>query len=157
MSSTGFPTLAIDVTARRSERFIGVAVLLLALAAIFQLQRPLAILTFIAACALMSIAGGFLMLGWLGGGRRVARIVCQADGRWVLCDSSGRATERELSGACRVSSHAIWLQWQGGICRPLLLLPGDVSATDFRRLVVRLRLMPGMSQARDEQSRDEQQ
>jgi hypothetical protein len=149
MSSTGFPTLTIDVTARRGERFVAASVLLLVLAAVFQLQRPVATLALIAACAFISIGGGFLMLGWIAGDRRIARIVCQPDGGWVLCGTDGRAMERELAGTSRVSSHAVWLQWQGVSSPPLLLLPGDIPAADFRRLVVRLRLMPTTN--RDEQ------
>jgi hypothetical protein len=149
MSSTGLPTLTIDVTTRRGERFIAGVVLLLVITAVLQLQHPVATLALIAACALMSVAGGCMMLGWIGGDRRIARIVCQPDGRWVLCEASGRTVEHQLSGASRASNHAVWLQWQGTISRPLLLLSGDIPAADFRRLVMRLRLT--RTQTRNEQ------
>jgi hypothetical protein len=142
MSSTGFPTLTIDVGARRGDRLVAAAVLLLVVAAILQLERRPSTIALVLLCAIVSIAGTFLMIGWIAGKRRVARIVCQSDGRWLLGEAGGRTSERELSGVSRVSAHAIWLQWQGELMRPLLLLPGDIPEADFRRLVVRLRLMP---------------
>jgi hypothetical protein len=142
MSSTAFPTLTIDVSARRAERILVCVVLVLVLLALSRLQVDGARLAITISSALISIVGGFALLGWLGGKRRLTRIACQTDGRWALCDATGRTIERELASTSRVMSHALWLRWRGTRAPALMLLPGDIPADDFRRLVVRLRLMP---------------
>jgi len=142
MSSPGLPTLTIDVAARRGERGIVVATLLIVPVAISQWSLPPAVLAAGGAFAFVAMVAGFAAIGWTGGGRRLARIVCQSDGRWVLCEAGGRVIEAELSSGSRISPRALWLSWNVRRHRPLLLLPGDIPDADFRRLIVRLRVAP---------------
>lgn len=90
--------------------------------------------------ALGGVLGLFYQLGWLSGRRRLDRIVCQSDGRWLLCEAGGRTYECKLSGSSRITTHLAWLRWEGRPTRPLLLILGDVADSEFRRLIVRLRL-----------------
>jgi hypothetical protein len=147
MSSPGFPTLNLDVSARRAERLIATSILVITVAGLSLLQQSLASVAIVVLCAAVSVGFGFRTIGWIGGPRRLARIVCQADGHWLLCDADGRTSEAMLSGASRITPFAMWLAWTGRAGRPLLLLPGDVAASDFRRLVVRLRLSDRLSPA----------
>jgi hypothetical protein len=140
MSSPGFPTLNLDVSARRAERATAIAILMAILATLSLLQQPVATVATVMLCAAVSIGCGFHFIGWIGGPNRLTRIACEPDGRWLLCDAGGRTSEVVLSGASRVTPFALWLEWVDRKGRPLLLLPGDVSSVDFRRLVVRLRL-----------------
>jgi hypothetical protein len=141
MSSTACPTLTIDVSARRGERILVCVVLLLVLFALTRLQIDGGRLAIAVCCALISIVGGFSLFGWLGGERRLSRVSCQSDGRWILSKASGKTVEGELASTSRVTTHAVWLRWRETNAPALLLLPGDIPASDFRRLVVRLRLM----------------
>jgi hypothetical protein len=148
MSSPGLPTLTIDVAARRGEHRVVYASLALVSFAFWQWDLPLLILAGVAASGLIVMVAGYRALGWLNGGARLARIVCQADGGWVLYEATGRAMPARLSPQCRISPHALWLRWDARGRRPLLLLPGDVPDDDFRRLLVRLRM--ASLQPRDE-------
>jgi hypothetical protein len=140
MSSPDFPTLHLDVSARRAERAFALALLTLAVLATFLLfQQSLATVAIAGLCATLAIGVTFRRLGWLGGTRRLTRVACQPDGQWVLSDVSGRRIECELKPSSRITARALWLEWTGP-AGPLLLLSGDVPAADFRRLVVRLRL-----------------
>ena len=136
MSSPGLPTLTIDVAARRTERRLVVATLLIVPFAMWQSGLPSAgvLVTFVIAC-------GFVALGWVGGRSRIARIVCRPDGRWSLCEASGRVIDADLSMASRASPHAVWLRWHASR-RALLLVRGDIPDNEFRRLLVRLRVAP---------------
>jgi hypothetical protein len=142
MSSPGSPTLTIDIAARRGERCVAAATL--AMFAIALLSWNLASPRLAVAGAAFAIAtlGGFLFLGWIGGGRRLTRVTCQPDGRWVLHEANGRTTAAELASASRISSRALWLCWCGRTLKPLLLLRSDLPPADFRRLLVRLRVAP---------------
>jgi len=142
MSSPGLPTLTIDVASRRAERRIVFAVLLLMPIAISQWTLPHALFASVAALVAAAIVGGFVALGWIGGRGRLARIVCRPDGRWLLCEANGREIEAELTAASRMSTRALWLCWNARRHRPLLLLRGDISDAEFRRLLVRLRIAP---------------
>lgn len=135
MSSSGLPTLSIDVAARRGERVVTATLLLGVLVAVMAAGLPL----FSAAVLILLIGIGFTALGWIGGSRRLTRVVCQPDGRWMLYDQGGRTLDATLTSASRVSSHVLWLKWQPRR-GPLLLFSTDLPPTDFRRLVVRLRL-----------------
>ena len=140
MSSPGFPTLNLDVSGRRAERTLGIAILIAACAALSVLDQPLVLIASGMLCTTLAIAGGFRLIGWMGGAGRITRIACQPDGHWLLSDGRGQVSDCVLSGASRVTPAAIWLLWAGRSNRPLLLLPGDIPAEDFRRLVVCLRL-----------------
>jgi hypothetical protein len=141
MSSPDFPTLHLDVSARRAERALAVAVLTLAALATFLLfQQSFATIATAALCGTLAIGFAFRLLGWLGGPRRLTRVVCQPDGQWVLSDTSGRRIECELKPSSRITTRALWLEWTGRLGPPLLLMAGDLPAADFRRLVMRLRL-----------------
>ena len=143
MSSHGLPTLFLDVCGRRADRAVAVFMLVLAIVVSIQLPLPVATLAVIVPGVALALGLGFLFIGWLGGPGRLARIACQPDGRWMLSDGAGRTVEAELAPGSRVTPFALWLEWKGRPGRPLLLLSGDVAATDFRRLVVRLRLSAG--------------
>jgi hypothetical protein len=140
MSLHGLPTLFLDVCGRRSDRLLAVVMLLLASVVATQLPLPAAALVIIVPVVAVTVGLGFLLIGWWGGPGRLARIAWQPDGRWMLSDVAGRTIETELAPGTRVTPFALWLEWKGRPGRPLLLLPGDVATTDFRRLVVRLRL-----------------
>jgi hypothetical protein len=140
MSSSVLPTLNIDVSHRRGDRTLVAAALLCAIAAMVLWQEVGANGAISSLCVVAGIGAAFRSLGWLGGRFRISRVVVQGDGQWLLCDRDGRTTERTLAGSSRVTSRLIWLQWQGMPLRPILLVPGDIPADDFRRLVVRLRL-----------------
>jgi hypothetical protein len=141
MSSPDFPTLHLDVSARRVEPALALAVLILALLATFLLFRQSSATFAIAAlCGTLVVGGALRLFGWLGGARRLTQIVCQPDGYWVLSDAGGRRIECELKPSSRITAQALWLEWTSRAAPPLLLLPGDVPPADFRRLVVRLRL-----------------
>jgi hypothetical protein len=141
MSSPDFPTLHLDVSARRAERALAIAVLTLALlATLLLLQQSFATFAIAALCGTLAMASSFRLLGWLGGERRLTRLACQPDGQWVLSDAGGRRIECELKASSRITSRALWLEWAERAGPPLLLLAGDVPPADFRRLVVRLRL-----------------
>jgi hypothetical protein len=93
-------------------------------------------------------ASGFWKAGWLGGRPRLQRIAWQVDGGWLLTDFSGATRHAELRGDSRLGAGCAWLRWDvqpgagglpAGTCT-LLLVPGDVSAPDLRRLRVRLRI-----------------
>ena len=141
MSSPDFPTLHLDVSARRVEPALALAVLTISLLATFLLFRQsFATFAMAALCGTLTVGGAFRLFGWLGGARRLTRIVCQSDGHWVLSDAGGRRSECELKPSSRITAQALWLEWTSRAGPPLLLLPGDVPREDFRRLVVRLRL-----------------
>ena len=99
------------------------------------------------AAAAMALVG-FRNAGWIGRRRRIQRIVWQADGRWCLIEGAGQQVEAVLRGDSRVAAAHAWLHWdvqppQRG-SRTVLLVPGDVSEPDLRRLAVRLRIdQPG--------------
>lgn len=114
--------------------------LLLALGVSTQLPLSAAALAVVVPGAVTLVGAGFRLIGWFGGSAGLTRIACQPDGRWALTDGSGRTMDAELAAGSRITSFALWLEWRGRVGRPLLLLPGDVPAEDFRRLVVRLRL-----------------
>lgn len=140
MSSPGSPTINLDVRARRAERVIVGSALAATLFGLSFSNESIVSVAFAAACLLTSVLGLFYTVGWLGGPRRLTRIVWRAEGGWLLCDASGMTHECELSGASRATPYATWLCWVGHRTRPLLLVSGDVPDADFRRLVVRLRL-----------------
>jgi len=140
MSSSDSPTLNLDVRARRGERAIALLAILFATAATASWQQSLPLVASVATFVALGIAAGFVAIGWLGGKQRLSRIACDGDGHWRLTDGEGRITQGRLTGSSRVASHAIWLQWSG-LGRTLLLLPGDIPSAEFRRLVVRLRLL----------------
>ncbi|HVF15746.1 MAG TPA: hypothetical protein VNA21_02515, partial [Steroidobacteraceae bacterium] len=87
MSSPDFPTLHLDLSARRAERGLATAILTLAVLVTFLLfQQSLAVIAIAALCSTLVIGLAFRQLGWLGGARRLTRVVCQPDGQWVLSD-----------------------------------------------------------------------
>jgi hypothetical protein len=139
MSSSGLPTLSIDVAARRGERIVAAALVLSVPVAILPAGLPLYAAAVLAVALVLLLGAGFARLGWIGGRRRLTRIVCRPDGRWVLWEQGGRTLEAMLTSASRVSPHMLWLKWQPRR-GPLLLFSTDLSSTDFRRLSVRLRL-----------------
>jgi hypothetical protein len=111
-------------------------------------RLPWQVLPLVSLLAATVTAGGFWKAGWLGGRLRLRRIAWQVDGGWLLTDFSGATRQAELRGDSRLGAGCAWLRWdvQRGAgwlwartCT-LLLVPGDVSAPDLRRLRVRLRI-----------------
>ncbi len=141
MSSPDLPILTIDVAARRGERLIVAATLLILPFAVVQWASASAALAGIGALVMLVIAYGFVALGWIGGPSRLVRIACRPDGRWSLCDAAGRRVDANLTAASRTSPHALWLCWDS-LRRPLLLVRGDIADDEFRQLLVRLRVAP---------------
>lgn len=141
MSSTGSPTLAIDVSARRGEHCIVLAATLVVPGVLLLLDGPLAIRLSAAVIVTGLVLLGFRYVGWTGS-QRVTRIVCRPEGDWSLYAANGQVIQTELAASSRLSTHALWLTWNERRLRPLLLLAGDISPTDFRRLRVRLHVAP---------------
>lgn len=151
-SVTPTRTLTIDVRGRRSERRLGVLALLAVALATGLLTLPIlkAALFFMVVAGI--IATGLWLHGWLGGARRLTHVSWLSDGRWRLSDGAQANLSATLSRHCRVGNRWVWLSWHvdaGAYTRPgvsrarrrsMLLVQGDVSAVELRRLGVRLRL-----------------
>jgi hypothetical protein len=142
MSSPGLPALTLDIAARRGERLVALVGLTLAVCAIFLTDVPFSMQLALAVPLTALLAVQFAAIGWLGGKRRIARVVCQQSGHWVLYEAGGRQFHADLSAATRVTKQVVWLCWSGREWRPLLLLAGDLPPQEYRRLFVRLRLAP---------------
>lgn len=140
MSSPGSPTIDLDVRARRAELAVVAFAIACVLFGLSFSNESIFNIVVAAACLLTSVLGLFYTVGWLGGSRRLTRIVWRTEGHWLLCDAGGTTRECALSGASRVTPYVAWLCWKGRRTRPLLLVSGDVPDGDFRRLVVRLRM-----------------
>lgn len=160
MSLQGSPTLVLDVGNRRAEkRVAAVCALLAAAAAAFislntvpanvppnlTMMASIAIALAAAAAAL----AGFRNAGWIDRRRRIQRIVWHADGRWSLIGPGPGQLQAEgiLHGDSRVGARYAWLRWDvqprrfgPSAVRRVLLVAGDVSEPDLRRLVMRLRI-----------------
>lgn len=147
MSSPGSPTLDLDVRPRRAERRVAVvSILLSALAPSLVPTTGLAVgaalvMTAAAAAACVALTwAGFRAAGWLGGSRRIVRVSWQADGQWWLTDDRRNAFPAELRSDTRVGTGWVWLRWNAEGVRSMLLIQGDVSDAELRRLCLRLRL-----------------
>ncbi|MFL6616992.1 MAG: hypothetical protein ACJ8MH_00235 [Povalibacter sp.] len=154
MSSPDSPTLALDLRDRRADSRCGLLVSMLAGLAPFLYLKffPLTILL-VCSLALFAVCGmGFRRADWFGS-RKLARITWQPDGCWVLTDARGENYKAVLSPSSRMSPFALWLRWslveetapseKRAFTRrgPTLLLGRtDLAVTDFRRLLVRLRM-----------------
>lgn len=160
MSSTDSATLSripraliVDVRGRRCERWLSVLALpaLAGSAALLPLSMLQAALFFTVAA--LSVLAGLWWHGWLGGTHRLVQISWLADGRWFLTDGAQANFPATLSRHCRAGSRWLWLHWhidadtrrgvqdvQGPRHRSMLLVQGDLSSTELRRLGVRLRL-----------------
>jgi hypothetical protein len=151
MSSRGLPTLVFDVRARRLERRIALAGVVLALAVPALVTDNIGVTAALigSSLAVSAVAAGFWYFGWIGGrAESLASLAWKSDGTWLLTDRGGRVHEAVLRTDTRVlNARFLWLRWDtplpfSGWTRrvSLLLGMGDVPATDFRRLQVRLRL-----------------
>lgn len=156
MSSHGSPTLVLELRQARSQRAVALSFLILVGLAPFLAFRSVnPFLVISAAFAVLAVlAITFRTAGWLGGAGSLSRVVWRSDGVWRLIEAGGGAFEGRLLPTSRMSPVAIWLQWgpepasptdrpryrSWGRTRTLLLLPRDLPDTDFRRLLVRLRL-----------------
>jgi hypothetical protein len=142
----------LEVAQRRVDRYVAAACVLLtawAAPAIAMAARlPWQVLPLVSVLAAAVTAGGFWKAGWLGWRPRLRRIAWQVDGGWLLTDFSGATRHAELRGDSRLGAGCAWLRWDmqpgaGSVWArtcTLLLVPGDVSAPDLRRLQVRLRI-----------------
>ena len=88
----------------------------------------------------LGLAAGFHRAGWLGGARRIERMVWASDGLWLLIDAAGHGREASLAADTRVGLGCVWLRWQVPGANSMLLLAGDVPPGQLRRLLVRLRM-----------------
>ncbi len=146
MSSTGLPRLDIDVRQRRADRWIAVTAITLALLLPVSmwpaLMQPVSsgVASLIGVLLALACAVGFQRAGWLGGAHRIARVVWSHEGHWLVLDAGGTAREVTLAGDTRVGPGCVWLRWQGGTPRSLLLTRWDLAAEQLRRLSVRLRI-----------------
>jgi hypothetical protein len=94
-----------------------------------------------AAGAAFALAARFR--GGLAGSASVQEIAWQPDGRWFLTDRR-HTWEADLDGGTRVGSAVLLLRWRA-TDRPahrtwMLLVPRDLPAGEFRRLLVRVRI-----------------
>ncbi len=157
MSSHDSPTLVLELRDARGQRIVALGLIALAGLASLLLFRDVSLvfLLFLAVLLLVALTFGFRRAGWLGGTRSVVRATWRGDGSWRVTSAAGAEAEGRLLPASRMSPVAIWLRWSieaptptdarpGGRpwarTRTVLLLPGDLPAADFRRLLVRLRL-----------------
>lgn len=155
MSSPGLPRLDIEVGQRRAERWIAGAGSAAGLV-LSTLTAQLLGFTAVAAATIgvflaITCVVGFQRAGWLGGGRRIQRVVWQPQGDWLLLDAAGRSRETRLRADTRVGPGCFWLRWDAGNPCSILLAPGDLPADELRRLSVRLRIdrdpVPAISRA----------
>jgi hypothetical protein len=147
-----------DLAARRGEKACAITLTILAaltpmLVTGWTKGMAAAAVGFLLLCAL---GAGFWCAGWLGGPRSLIQAVWRSDGTWSLTSRDGRRYEASLRPETRMSPALIWLRWNAELPLPpivgrvarkprqfrksLLLIPGDLPAADFRRLLVRLRL-----------------
>jgi hypothetical protein len=75
--------------------------------------------------------------GWLGGDRRLIRIIQAGSGEWHLNYANGYSSVTRLHASARYFRYFMWLRFESGTA--LLLGPGDLDADPFRRLQARLR------------------
>jgi len=143
MSSQGSPTLILELPRLRSECLLGVALIVLAVAAPLLLIDDMTGLAIVALVAVL-LTASFRRAGWLGGPHALIRTTWRSDGVWRLTRSGGEECDAQLLPSSRMSPVAIWLRWESDDPsirgRALLVLARDVPAGDFRRLLVRLRL-----------------
>lgn len=143
--------MTIDVRGRRTERLLGIVALVAVAVASVLLpwSTPLQAAVFAVSAAAVVLLGLWRQ-GWLGGEHRLTTLSWLPDGRWLLADARHPSMPADLSGGSRVGSRWLWLRWDAPSSqrpqrRSMLLLYGDISALDLRRLVVRLRLQSHMS------------
>jgi hypothetical protein len=146
MSSPSSPTLLCDVRSRRAERTVALLALLagaLGPSLVTSLDTTAAwvISTFCVSLVWL----GLWLAGWIGA-RRIVGVTWMSDGCWRLTDGRGTTVDAVLRGDSRVGSHWAWLRWTipgsfGRRSPVLLLVTGDVSANELRRLLVRLRIL----------------
>ena len=153
MSSPSSPLLSLDLRERCWDARVAVAISLAAAAAPLVLTRivgwpVVACASFVipALCAL-----GFRRANWCGP-KRIVSAAWQSDGCWLLTETSGQTYMATLAASSRMSPFAIWLRWESqdsfdaaewmrrGQVATLLLFRGDLPTSDFRRLLVRLRM-----------------
>lgn len=139
MSLQGSPRLELDLRRRRSEACVA------SLALILSPVAPLSVLPQSAAisCAALTVllvALGLWRAGWIGHRERIHRVVWTSQGRWLLEDGRGRSCEAVLRGDSRVGGGFVWLRWNANRTRSMLLLSGDMDASELRRLRTRLQL-----------------
>ncbi len=161
MSSQGSPTLDLDVRARRTERRIAVTATLAAVVAPLLLQIDWRLSAAAALVCAFTVGCGFWSAGWLPAvqpaGHRLCRLVWLADGRWLLTNERGDQFETSLLDDTRLGFGCAWLRWTTHLDQiapgrtdrngmrhryAMLLGPGDLRASDLRRLQVRLAVDP---------------
>jgi hypothetical protein len=146
VSSQNSPTLELDVRARRWEPRIAAITLLLAAASPWALGG-ISFWVMAAGSTIFTVVvwWGLRRACWLGGARRIERVVWLPDGHWVLVDGQGRSRDGMLRADSRTGGQIVWLRWNADGIRSMLLASGDVPATELRRLVVRLRVAGGQA------------
>ena len=153
MSSPSSPTLSLDLRERRWDARVAIAASFAAATAPWLLVRVVGWPAVACSSLLILVicVVGFHRANWLGP-KRLVRAVWQSDGCWLLTETSGRTYMAMLAASTRMSPFAIWLRWESqdsfdaaewmrrGQVATLLLFRGDLPTSDFRRLLVRLRM-----------------
>lgn len=144
MSSPSSPPLTLDVGARRAERRVAYVAMTMAVLAPWPLPLSAAVSLAISAALACALCIGFRSVGWFDPSLRIVRISWLADGRWMLWDGDGGASECELRPDTRVGRGIVWLSLRStavpGRNFYMLLMRRDGSLDELRRLIVRLRL-----------------
>src|SRR4051812_48060742 len=153
MSLPSSPTLLLDLRQRRWDVRVAVAISIAAAAAPLLLLHVVTwpLLALASALIVTICAMGLHRANWMGA-RRLVRAGWQPDGYWLLSADDGRTELAVLSSSSRMSPAVIWLHWTlqnsnesahsslSAHPNSLLLFRGDLPRSDFRRLLVRLRM-----------------
>jgi hypothetical protein len=106
-----------------------------------QFSIMMAVLLVLITCTIAYLS--FVRIGWLGGRRRLQRVLWTGEGEWRLFDATGSwlATLRPNSQSL---GSLLWLRFASERGpRELLLFSWDLAPTLRRQLVTRLKLQAG--------------
>ncbi len=147
MSSKSLPTIELDcrppATARLAALLACVTATLIPLLVIPSPWNVMASL----ACAVF-VLWACIHSGSLGGIRAVRQAYLSADGLWWITDGGGLVSRARLRADSRVFAHWLWLRWDSPLgLRQVVLFRDSPQATNVRRVVVRLRLLGGLTDA----------
>ena len=154
MSLPSSPTLVLELRQRRWDRRCAVFLMGAVLVAPWLLAQSISWGLLLGGSWLVfaTCCFGFYRADWIGP-RKLVRTTWQADGGWALTDTHGNTYIASLHASSRMSPFAVWLRWTLvddprsssqlsvlGRSPSVLIGRNDISASDFRRLLVRLRM-----------------
>jgi hypothetical protein len=154
MSLPSSPTLVLELRQRRWDRRCAVFLMGAVLVAPWLLAQSISWGLLLGGSWLVfaTCRFGFYRADWIGP-RKLVRMTWQADGSWALTDTHGNTYIASLHASSRMSPFAVWLRWTLvddprsssqlsvlGRSPSVLIGRNDISASDFRRLLVRLRM-----------------